>query len=183
VCWCLLNVQEGFVADLGDEQRVGLVKRIAFVGESARWAGVPVLATLENPAEFRRLHPEVARRLPHTPLFDKEVFGLADDESVFSAVAAAARRAVVLVGLQTDVCVAQSALSLLARGLEVCCVADAVASPGQAHSFGLERMRAAGVTMLCARQLHYEWMRTVAASNQFVEAHPELLVGTSDTFI
>jgi hypothetical protein len=71
--------------------------------------------------------------------------------------------------------VAHSALSLFDRGWRVICVGDAVASPGAAHDAGMERMRAAGVPVLCAKQLHYEWLRTVAAAQAFREAHPALV--------
>jgi nicotinamidase-related amidase len=80
----------------------------------------------------------------------------------------------VLCGLETDVCVSQSALSLLDRGFAVICVADCVASPGSAHGYGLDRMRAAGVVMLSAKQLHYEWVRTVSAARAFRAANPDL---------
>jgi nicotinamidase-related amidase len=172
----VVDVQEGFVAQLEDEQRDGLIDRISFVIESAKWAGVPVLATLETPEELGGWHPELEHRHPDTPILDKQVFGLADDPAVFAAVKDTGRQTVVLVGLQTDVCIAHSALSLLSNGFEVVCLADCVASPGAPHGFGLDRMRAANVPMLCARQLHYEWIRTVAAYKRFVEAHPALPV-------
>ncbi len=54
------------------------------------------------------------------------------------------------------------------------CVGDAVASPGTAHEAGLERMRIAGVGVLCTKQVHYEWLRTVAAAQAFRAAHPTL---------
>jgi hypothetical protein len=47
-----------------------------------------------------------------------------------------------------------------------------VASPGSAHAAGLDRMRRAGVIPVVAKQLHYEWMRTVAQSRAFHAAHP-----------
>ena len=49
------------------------------------------------------------------------------------------RKTAVLVGLETDVCVAHSALGLLGHGYQVAVVADATGSPGTAHGFGLER--------------------------------------------
>jgi nicotinamidase-related amidase len=77
------------------------------------------------------------------------------------AVAATGRRTVVLVGMETDVCVAHSALGLLDRGYRVVVVRDAVLAPGDAHDDGIERMRAAGVTLIGAKGLFYEWVRTV----------------------
>ena len=71
-----------------------------------------------------------------------------------------------MVGLETDVCVAQSALGLLQEGFDVVAVADACGSPGTAHEFGLERMRGAGVMVTSAKTVYYEWVRTVEGSRE-----------------
>ena len=99
----------------------------------------------------------------------KPVFGLAACPEVMGDVRASSRRTVVLVGLETDVCVAHSALGLLELGYAVAVVADATGSPGTAHQFGLERMRDAGVAVLGAKNLYYEWVPTVERANDLEE--------------
>ncbi len=168
----VIDVQEKFLDRVEPDARDGVPERIAFVAQSARFAGVPIVATVETPEQWGHLHPALAGPLDGVPVLRKEVFGLADDPDVFPVVEATGRRTAVLAGLETDVCVAHSALSLLDRDYRVVCVADAVASPGSAHGYGLERMRREGVTMLCAKQLHYEWLRTVAEAKRFRAQHP-----------
>jgi nicotinamidase-related amidase len=68
--------------------------------------------------------------------------------------------------METDVCVALSALGLLDRDYRVVVVRDAVLAPGDAHDDGIERMRAAGVTLIGAKGLFYEWARTVDAARK-----------------
>jgi nicotinamidase-related amidase len=169
-----VDVQPGFVERLEPDRRDGLVERIAFLCMSAAFAGVPRLATVETPEDWGGVAPELAAALGDAPVIRKEVFGLADDPDVWPALEATGRNTAVLTGLETDVCVAQSALGLLDRGLSVVVVEDAVASPGTAHLAGLGRMRAAGVVPVLAKQLHYEWMRTVERSRAFEAAHPGL---------
>jgi nicotinamidase-related amidase len=86
------------------------------------------------------------------------------------------RRTTVLVGLETDVCVAQSALGLLERGYRVVAVADATGSPGTAHAAGLARMRDAGVIIVETKNLYYEWLRTVERVGQFRRANAHVKV-------
>jgi nicotinamidase-related amidase len=168
----VIDVQPEFLDRVEDGRRDGLIARIAFLAATAGFVGIPVIATVESPERWGELHPDLAPQLTGAPVLRKEVFGLGDDPAVFPIVAATGRRTAVLTGLETDVCVAHSALSLLDRGWRVVCVGDAVASPGGAHDAGMERMRAAGVPVLCAKQLHYEWLRTVAAAQAFRAAHP-----------
>jgi nicotinamidase-related amidase len=170
----LVDVQEGFVERVEPERPDGVVERIAFLVRSARFCGVPVIATVESPEDWGGLHPALASVVGDAPVIRKQVFGLADDQQVWPAVESTGRRTVVLTGLETDVCVAQSALGLLDRGLRVVVVEDAVASPGTAHAAGLERMRGAGAIAVVAKQLHYEWMRTVERSRRFEAEHPGL---------
>lgn len=170
----IVDLQAGFIERVEPDRSDGLVDRIAFLARSARFCGIPVVATVETPEDWGELHPAVAASIGGAPVLRKEVFGLADDPVVWPAVEAANRSTVVLTGLETDVCVAQSALGLLDRGLRVVVVEDAVASPGTAHAAGLERMRRAGALPVVAKQLHYEWMRTVERSRAFDAAHPEL---------
>ena len=51
--------------------------------------------------------------------------------------------------------------ALLDRNYRVVVVRDAVLSPGDDHTDGIERMRAAGVTLIGVKGLFYEWVRTV----------------------
>ena len=75
-----------------------------------------------------------------------------------------------LVGFETDVCVAQSAIGLRERGMRVVVVEDAVYSPGEMHERGLARMRAEGVELNHCKGLAYEWARTLERARAVLEA-------------
>jgi nicotinamidase-related amidase len=80
-----------------------------------------------------------------------------------------------LCGLETDVCVAQSAIGLHDRGWRVAVVSDAVGAPGSAQEQGLSRMRDRGVEVVGTKGLAYEWIRTVVRADDLdrdVFAHP-----------
>jgi nicotinamidase-related amidase len=171
----IVDVQQAFLDRVEPLAGAGLVERIAFLTLGARFCGIPVIATVESPEDWGGLHPGLVEPVGDAPVLRKEVFGLDDDPLVGPAVRATGRGTAVLVGLETDVCVAQSALGLIDAGLRVVVVEDAVASPGAAHAAGLERMRRAGVIGVLTKQLHYEWMRTVRRSREFEAAHPGLV--------
>ena len=114
------------------------------------------------------MHPQLADALPQgTLVYNKMSFGLAADPEIVAAVERTGRRTAVLVGLETDVCIAQSAIGLLQRGYRVAALADVTGSPGTGHALGLGRMRDAGVALLGLKGLCYEWLRTVDQADRF----------------
>jgi hypothetical protein len=173
---CLLiviDVQESFLRKLPEVESELLVNRIGWLVQVADKLHVPVIGTVEDMAKLGGLVSSIAEKLPAgTAVYDKMIFGLADQPDILAAVARTGRKTAVLVGLETDVCIAHSALGLLQQGYNVVAVSDATASPdsGQAiggQMIGLERMRRAGVLLVTVKSLYYEWLRTVTADDEF----------------
>ena len=165
---CVIDAQPGFADKLGESAaREPFLQRVVWVVALAEALGVPIVVTEEEPDRNGSTLPEIVERLSdRAPRYPKPTFGLADVADILGAVEATGRRTTVLVGMETDVCVAHSALGLLDRGYRVVVVRDAVlAPPGDAHDDGIERMRSAGVTLIGAKGLFYEWARTVDAAS------------------
>lgn len=136
--------------------------RVAWLVDVAGRFDVPVVVTEEEPDRNGATHPMVAAALPSgTVAHTKPTFGLAFTASILEAVTGTGRDQAVLCGLETDVCVAQSAIGLKDLGWKVGVVVDAVASPGTSHAQGLDRMGQAGVELVGLKGLYYEWLRRV----------------------
>lgn len=167
----IVDAQPGFLSS-GESD---VVARIAWLVRVAAALDVPIVVTEEQPDRNGRTDVAIADVLPPgTPVLTKPVFGLADVPEILSAVQATARRTAVLAGAETDVCVTHSALGLLDREYRVAVVADATHSPGAMHEHGLRRIVEAGGTVIHAKGVYYEWLRTVEAATAFRYAHPEL---------
>ena len=152
-----------------------VVARIAWLAGVATALGIPVLVTEEDPARNGPTAPGILARVPAgTTALVKPVFGLADTPEILAAVEALGRRTVVLAGFETDVCVTHSALGLLDRGYRVAVVTDATGSPGEMHELCLRRMRDAGASLVHAKGVYYEWVRTLGAARAFEAANPDL---------
>ncbi len=175
----VIDAQPGFFVASATEDRVdggAVLARIAWLAGVASALGVPIVLTEEDPARNGPTAAEVRARIPPgaPEPFPKAVFGLAADPQILDAIETTGRRTAILTGFETDVCVAQSALGLLDRGLRVAAVVDATGSPGRMHRLGLLRMRDAGVIRVHAKSVYYEWVRTLAAARSFQEQHPDL---------
>ncbi len=159
-CLVVIDVQQFFLAKLPADQRQPLVARIAWLMRVARVLGVPIIATAEDMANDGPLVAELVSELPRgSTVHDKMVFGLAGQQSIVSDVKGTGRNEFVVVGMETDVCVAHSAIGLMALGYRVGVVDDATASPPPHHDYGIARVRDAGAIITSVKGIYYEWVR------------------------
>ncbi|TAJ99952.1 MAG: isochorismatase family protein [Chloroflexota bacterium] len=174
----VVDLQPGFLVAIDEAARAVAAEaaaRATWLVGVASVLGVPVVVTEEDPARNGPTDRTALERAgPAVPVLEKRVFGLADQPDILASAEATGRRTAVLVGTETDVCVAQSALGLLGRGFRVAVVTDATFSPGEMHAHGLHRMRQAGVLEVHAKGVYYEWVRTLAEARRFEAANPDL---------
>ena len=175
----VIDAQDGFYpparTDVDHDEKNAALDRVGWVCGLAVAIDVPVVVTEEDPGNKGPTAPQVRRHLrTSTPVFDKHVFGAADQPDIRDAVERTGRGVVVLVGMETDVCVAHSALGFSEQGCRVVVIHDAAFSAGPAHSHGLTRLRQEGVELISAKELYYEWLRDLATVRAFDAAHPDL---------
>jgi nicotinamidase-related amidase len=173
----VIDVQAEFLNKLPATESETLTQQIGWLIGVAKWLNIPLVVTAEDIPKLGSISPEIERVLPSgTPVYNKMTFGLAAEPTILTAVARTARKTAVLIGLETDVCVAQSAIGLIEQGYRVIAIADATGSPGTAHEFGLERIRGAGGLVMNVKSLFYEWMRKVERVQQFHAEYSQVLV-------
>ena len=152
----IIDVQERLLAAMPDAERV--VARCRRLAEAARLLGVRAVLTEQYPQGLGATPVALASLLP--PPASKMSFSCsgcgAFDEAVASGVSA-----VVLAGLETHVCVTQTALDLVAAGFTVFVAVDAVASRHDLdHATALRRLEGAGVILTTSEAVLFEWCRT-----------------------
>jgi nicotinamidase-related amidase len=163
-CLVVIDVQQYFLDKLPLGWRMPLVARIGWLMRVARALEIPIIATAEDIANDGPMVPDLMKELPDgTVVHDKMVFGLTGQASILDDVKRTGRSEFVLVGLETDVCIAHSAIGLMEQGYSVAVIADATASPPPHHDAGLKRIAAAGGIITNTKGIHYEWVRDLAA--------------------
>ena len=148
----VVDIQEGFRKAIPDFERVA--KAIATLIEGAEALGVPIVITEQYPKGLGETVPEVAELLPDgvEPL-EKLVFAASEAEGFDLE----GRDQVLLCGIETHVCVNQTALDLLASGVDVQVAEDAVGSRSdQNRRVGLHRMERAGAVMTSVETALFE---------------------------
>jgi len=158
----VIDVQDSFLEKLKPTQSDLLVSRIDWLINVANRLTIPIIATAEDIPRHGSIAKKLAQRLPpDTPIYNKMVFNLTDEAEIVRAVENTGKGTCIIVGLETDVCIAHSAFGLLQNGFKVAVVEDATGSPGSGHAYGIKRLRSAGVVVLSVKGLYYEWLRTV----------------------
>jgi nicotinamidase-related amidase len=172
----VVDAQPGFSGAAEDAADAAQSRAVAgwLVGVAAAF-DIPIVVTEEDPDANGSTDRVIGDRLPPgTPVFVKPVFGLAGVPEIVGAIQATSRRTAVIVGAETDVCVAQSAIGLSDLGFRVIAVSDATSSPGAMHELGLRRIRDAGGELAHAKAVYYEWARTLETARAFEADHPDL---------
>lgn len=169
----IVDVQEKLLPAIPDRDRV--LGRIGLLLEAARALSIPVIATEQYPQGLGPTVEHVRAALPSgaAPLA-KSTFSCAASPG-FRDRMPAGRDQVVLAGIEAHVCVTQTALELAADpARSVFVITDAVASrrAGDAAA-ALDRLRAAGVTLLPTESAVFEWLRD-AAHPAFKSLQPSL---------
>jgi len=155
----IIDVQPLLSKTIFEMDRV--LARTVFLAKIAKILDIPILATEQNPNRMGSTLPELAS-LAVSPLpFAKMSFSALGCTEFASALSACNRDQVVLTGLETHICVSQTAHGLLNQGLEVVVCPDAVSSRSlEAHKLGMERIRDAGAVPAHTESVAYEWLGT-----------------------
>lgn len=152
----IIDVQERLLAAMPDAGRV--IARCTRLAEAAALLGVKRVLTEQYP---RGLGTTPAALAAHLPASAAKMSFSCCGCAGFDATLTADVSAVVLAGLETHVCVMQTALDLLARGLAVFVAVDAVASRHALdHEVALRRLEGAGAVPTTSEAVLFEWCRS-----------------------
>jgi nicotinamidase-related amidase len=156
-----IDMQPRFVAAVmrGDDVR----RRCEFAVAAAAGIGLPVGFTEQVPEKLGGTAPELLALAPQAPVWGKSTFSVLADERIREAMAERRVRHVMFCGIETPVCIYQSALDALADSLHVTVLSDAVGArrPDDARVC-LEALARAGAHVLPAETVFYALLRDVA---------------------
>lgn len=156
----IIDVQTRLAAAMPERDRV--LRNSGILIEAAAQLDIPIVQTEQYPRGLGATEPELAERLQDkAQRLEKTSFSCCDAAGFDAAACADVRRTQwILCGMETHVCVLQTALDMRSRGLEVFVVEDATCSRSAAHvSNALARLRQAGVIISNTESVLFEWLR------------------------
>jgi nicotinamidase-related amidase len=124
----VIDIQEKLAAAMDPAVIAQTVKNAGILTESAKVFGMPIVVSEQYRKGLGLTLAPLAERLAGVPTHEKLYFDCVRDETLAKAIAGTGRKTFIITGIETHVCVLQTALSLLRKGYRAVVAADAVAS-------------------------------------------------------
>ncbi len=156
----VVDIQEKLLPPIFEKER--LVRNSQLLIRLARILNIPTLATTQYAKGLGRTVAEIASLLPNPEAIDKLEFSCFGSDAFCAQLKhlPGNRNTVLLCGMESHICVAQTALAALCQGYLVHVASDAVSSRTEWNwKIGLERMRAAGAIISSTEMMMYELLR------------------------
>ena len=168
----VVDIQEKF-RDLihgMDQVEAGSSRLIRF----CQFLDIPILVTEHYPRGLGVTISEIRRLFKSFTCLEKIHFSCCGDTDFNEALKKLGRDQIILCGIETHVCIYQTACDLLRQGKQVAVAADAVSSCSAAdREIGLKRMSEIGVQGMGVQMLMFEILRQ-AGTDQFKKVAPLL---------
>jgi nicotinamidase-related amidase len=160
----VVDMQEKLLPPIWEKER--LVRNAQLLIRLAGILKIPTLVTTQYAKGLGNTVPEVSSLLPDTPSIDKIMFSCFGSDVFCSLLKRlpGQRTTVLLCGMETHICVMQTAMGALRDGYLVHVASDAVSSRTELNwRIGLDRMRASGAILSSAEMMIYELLRSSGA--------------------
>ena len=170
----IVDIQEKLLPPIF--QGLQMVKNAQLLIRAAGILKIPALVTTQYAKGLGTTVPEIASLLPEVAAFDKHLFSCFGSDEFCAALKRlpGPRNTLLLCGMESHICVMQTALAGLRAGYLVHVASDAVSSRSEWNwKIGLDRMRAAGAVISSTETMMYELMKS-SASPAFKEMLPYL---------
>ncbi|MBE7563824.1 isochorismatase family protein [Acidithiobacillus sp. HP-6] len=166
-----IDMQDRLLGAIPETKRNKVIQNSAHLLAAATTLEIPCLATAQYPQGLGPIRPDLRSFCSQS--FDKTVFSCWRHAPLRNLLETGqSRRQIILTGVETHICVLQTALDLHSAGWQPVVVADACASRDDANGqSALLRLRQAGITVAVAESVFYEWLGD-AAHPQFRSLAP-----------
>ena len=163
----VIDVQERLVSAMPNGVKERVIECVSVLLTAAKTLSIPVLVTEQYSNGLGPTEKELVKQFHDgTSVIAKTRFSAADADGFVPALEQTGRKQAVLVGMETHICVLQTAVALQGQGFQVFVVEDAVSSRSKANQYNaLQRMRSAGVIVTNVESVIFEWLEDSAQEN------------------
>ncbi|HHS84178.1 MAG TPA: hydrolase [Gammaproteobacteria bacterium] len=154
----LIDIQTRLSAAMPQASRTQVIKNAGVLAQAASNLGIDLVITRQYPRGLGDTEPEIPAQAAR--IIDKTAFSCFRADSFPQILEQSARHQIILAGMESHVCVLQTAFDLRAEGYQVFVVEDAVCSRSDSnHRNAMRRMAQRGITITNTESTLFEWLR------------------------
>ncbi len=160
----IIDTQERLASAMGEKSRNSVLHNTSLLLQAASLLQVPTIKFEQYPKGLGPTEKVLLDNLPDgSSNYEKMSFSCCGSDEFCDSTLESPRKQFVLTGMETHVCVLQTAFELQQRGYQLFVVADAVCSrTGRNRRIALQRMAQAGITITSTESVLFEWLRAAS---------------------
>lgn len=155
----VIDLQEKLVKALDKDV---VVNRTATLVKAAKILEIPTIVTQQYSKGLGQTVEQIKQNFePNTPIIEKSAFSAVMEKGFLDVLKSFNKNQIVICGIETHVCVHQTAADLITEGFDVYVAKDACASRRK-YEFkqGIERMQENGAKISCVEIILFEWLKS-----------------------
>ena len=166
-CLMIVDIQEKLSAVMPEKVINRLKSNADVLLTAADQLNVPVIVTMQYPKGLGDVENFVKDKLNEkSKCFEKTSFSCLGAEGLPEHLEKLNKKQIIMIGLESHICVLQSAIELTEKGYDVFVVSDAIASRKlTSYETSLTRLEQANIWLLNTESVLFEWLRNAS--------HPE----------
>ena len=158
-CLIVIDIQEKLLPVMQGPEKV--VKNASVLIQTAKSLNLPILWCQQVPKALGPTVGELSFLLDGVEPLNKSTFSCCGEDRFIEKIDALKPRTAIVCGIETHVCVFQTATDLIKKGLDVHVIADATSSRTQGNKgIGINRMAKAGAVINSTEMLLFEFLRS-----------------------
>lgn len=155
----LVDVQEKLFPYVEDKEE--MLKNIKLLLKFAKIMNIPIIASEHYTKGLGSTIEDVKSLIPEVKPVQKTCFSCCGNEELVSTLKRFESKTLVIFGIESHICIGQTALDAKAMGYDVHVVADAISSRSKFNmNIGMEKMRQFGIVITSTETVLYEIMES-----------------------
>lgn len=156
----IVDIQQRLAQAMPDGVRTRVIEQVSILLTAANVLSVPVMVTEQYPKGLGPTETDITTMLnSDVPVIEKTCFSCVQSAPFNQHLEQIGRNKVILTGMESHICILQTALDLLGQGYQVYVLEDAVSSRSKANQYNaLQRMRSSGVVITNVESALFEWL-------------------------
>lgn len=156
----IIDIQERLASAMPADVLESVIKNNNILIQAAKQLNIPIIHSEQYPKGLGNTVATISEHLTETPRITKTSFSCSNAEGFHDLIAKQKRQQIIITGIESHICVLQTALQLQHHGYTVYVVEDAICSRKKFnHKNAIKRLRQSGVIISNVESVLFEWLK------------------------